>query len=92
MEVSQNDKYQEAIVVNWLRRCTEDTSVKDRCGSCPFDDGIHNCMDHLHSTAADLLVKLTGIQDRQPGKSVPLTDAQRFQFAAQSMGVLGGRI
>ena len=89
MEISQEDKYQAAIVVDWLRHCTEDPNVKNRCDRCPFDDGIHNCIDHLHNTAADLLVKLTGIRDRQPGKSVPLTDEQRLQFAAQSMGGLG---
>lgn len=92
MEVSQNDKYQAAIVVNWLRQCTENPLIKCRCEKCPFDDGVHNCIDQLHSAAADLLVKLSGIQDRQPARSVPLTDAQRLQFAAQSIGALGGRI
>lgn len=64
MAVTQEDKYQAAIVVNWLRHCSEDPAVPDRCGKCPFDDGVHNCMDYLHTTAADLLVKLSGIQDR----------------------------
>ena len=64
MAVDQETKYQAAIVVNWLRLCSEDDKVTNACHKCPFDDGIHNCMDYLHSTAADLLVKLAGLRNK----------------------------
>lgn len=51
-------KYQATVVIDWLRKCSEDEKVADFCHKCPFDDGEHNCMDHLHNTAADLLEKL----------------------------------
>jgi len=78
MEVSTEDKYQAAIVVNWLRTCSEDPAAPDRCGKCPFDDGIHNCMDYLHTTAADLLVKISGIQDRSVVPQQPQSKTPRF--------------
>ncbi len=61
--VDQNTKYEAAIVVNWLRRCTEDNTKACNCHKCPFDDGVHNCIDYLHSTAADLLKKLAGLKN-----------------------------
>lgn len=62
MPATPNDKYDAAIVVRWLRQCSEDPLVADRCHSCPFDDGVHNCMDYLHTTAADLLEKIAGLR------------------------------
>ena len=51
-------KYEAKITADWLRKCVEDDKVADLCYKCPFDDGVHNCMDHLHNKAADLLDKL----------------------------------
>lgn len=62
MAIDPNDKYQAAIVVSWLRKCLDDPTVADHCHKCPFDDGIHNCIDYLHTTAADLLEKLAGLR------------------------------
>ena len=51
-------KYEAAITADWLRKCVEDDKVADYCRKCPFDNGSNNCMDYLHTTAADLLGKL----------------------------------
>ncbi len=57
-----NDKYNAAIVVDWLRKCSENPLKAGNCNKCPFDDGEHNCMDYLHTTAADLLEKFAGLR------------------------------
>ena len=62
MPITPDDKYKATIVVKYLRCCLEDPAVPDRCKSCPFDDGVHNCIDYLHTTAADLLEKLAGLR------------------------------
>lgn len=56
------DKHQAAIIIRALRGCLDDVKVVDYCHKCPFDDGIHNCIDYLHITAADLLEKLAGLR------------------------------
>lgn len=54
-------KYEAAVTADWLRKCVEDDKVADYCHKCPFDNGINNCMDYLHTTAADLLCKLAAV-------------------------------
>lgn len=65
MAIDPNDKYNAAIVVNWLRRCSDS---EDNCGYCPFGNGEfgdsteEGCLRKLHTTAADLLKKLAGLR------------------------------
>lgn len=59
MAVDPNVKYDTAIAVNWLRRCSDST---DSCKYCPFGDETEDCLKHLHTTAADLLEKLAGLR------------------------------
>ena len=54
-------KYEAAVTADWLRKCVEDDKVADYCHKCPFDNGSNNCMDYLHTTAADLLSKLAAL-------------------------------
>ena len=54
-------KYEARVVAQQLRKCSEDDKVADYCRYCQHDDGVHNCMDHLHITAADLLEKLAAM-------------------------------
>lgn len=71
MKVDNNTKYDAAITVNWLRKCSETTGTLRSCDGCPFDDGIANCMDRLHAKAADLLEQLAGLTKRQPKPADP---------------------
>ena len=59
MAIDHNDKYNAAIVVNWLRRCSDS---EDNCGYCPFGNNSEDCCRELHTTAADLLEKLAELR------------------------------
>ena len=54
-------------VARWLRRCVEDSKEPDRCYACPYGqfaslDGERNCIDELHTAAAELIERLCGIR------------------------------
>lgn len=57
MWVSDNPR----VIARWLRQCSENSNVADRCHSCPFgrfaDLEDANCMDELHLAAAELIEK-----------------------------------
>lgn len=65
MAIDPNDKYNAAIVVNWLRKCSDGL---DHCNYCPFgngemgDNAESDCLRKIHTTAADLLEKLAGLR------------------------------
>lgn len=65
MAIDPNDKYNVAIVVNWLRKCSDG---QDNCSRCPFgneeigDNAEADCLRKLNTTAADLLEKLAGLR------------------------------
>ena len=51
-----------AEIIAGLRNCSEKSRTDDRCAQCPFEDGEHNCMDWLHSLAADSLEQLIKVR------------------------------
>ena len=55
MTINSNDRYDAAVVINWLRRCQEDEQVANMCYKCPFSG--KRCISHLQGLAADLLEK-----------------------------------
>ena len=65
MAIDPNDKYNAALAVNWLRKCSDG---QDHCNPCPFGNGEigdsteTDCIRKLHTTAADLLEKLAGLR------------------------------
>lgn len=65
MAIDPNDKYNAAITVNWLRKCSDG---QDHCNHCYFGNGEIGdstetyCIRKLHTTAADLLEKLAGLR------------------------------
>ena len=65
MAIDPNDKYKAAIVINWLRKCTDG---QDHCRYCHFgnDEGGDStddyCVRKLNTAAADLLEKLAGLR------------------------------
>lgn len=59
MAIDPNDKYNAAIAVSWLRKCTGN---QDLCNYCPFAKDTDDCLTNLNTTAADLLEKLAGLR------------------------------
>lgn len=59
MAIDPNDKYNAAITVNWLRKCS---SGQEHCQYCPFAEDTEDCLTKLNTAAADLLEKLAGLR------------------------------